>query len=364
MKNVILFCLAVLVFGTNLSAWESKIVYRGNDEKLVYVADSSGNRIPDFSYAGYKNSAERIPDVPVVKILEPVSGDNTTLIQNALFEVAMMPPDSNGFHGALLLKAGEYEINGTIKIGFDGVVLRGEGDGDNPLTNTILKATGNSPTKRTVLVAGGGAQTKWSDGDAGSNVNIISDTVLIGEKTFEVADASGYNVGDNIIIYHPCTAAWLSAVDTGGTFWYLPAAEPGVDLPWAINSQPVVFNRYITAIEGNTITIDVPVYNHLIRSLSQSFIYRYGRLGIRNHIGIENLRIDIVTAGGVDQNHAWNAIDLFQIEDAWVRNCTVLHFGLSGFRTNTATRITIQNCQALDPVAPIDGGNMYNFQSV
>ena len=131
------------------------------------------------------------------------------------------------------------------------------------------------------------------------------------------------------------------AVDTGGTFWYLPAAEPGVDLPWAVDSQPIVFNRYITAIDGNTITIDVPVYNHLIRSLSQSFIYRYTRLGIRRHIGIENLRIDIATAGGVDQNHAWNAIDLFQIEDAWVRNCTVLHFGLSGFRTNTATRIQL-----------------------
>ena len=362
MKKSIIFTLFFLIFFNPIYAFESKIVYRGNDGKLVYVADSSGNRIPDFSFAGYRNSDTPIPDIPVVKTLEPVAGDNTVQIQNALFEVAAMPADSNGFHGALLLKAGEYEIKGTIKLGFDGVVLRGEGDGDDPLYNTILKAAGNTPSKRTVLIAGGGSETKWSDGESGSVVNITSDTVLAGDRIFNVEDASGYNVGDNIIIYHPCTAAWLTAIDTGGTFWYLPAAEPGVDLPWAINSNPIVFNRYITEISGNTITIDVPVYNHLIRSLSQSFIYRYGRLGIRTNIGIENLRIDILTAGGVDENHAWNAIDLFQIEDAWVRNCAVLHFGLSGYRTNTATRITIENCQALDPVAPIDGGNMYNYQ--
>ena len=362
MTKHIVLGIILMLFCTRLFAWESKIVYRSNEGKLIYVADSIGNRIPDFSHAGYKNSEDPIPSVPVVKTLVPIEGDNTVQIQNALFEIGLMTPDSNGYRGALLLKAGEYEIHGTIKLAFDGVVLRGEGDGDDPLASTILKATGNSPSKRTVLVAGGGHETKWADGDAGSVVNILSDSVMAGECSFEVEDASGYTIGDNIIIYHPCTAAWLSAVDTGGTFWYLPAAEPGVDLPWSVNSQPIVFNRYITDIQGNFMTIDVPVYDHLIRALAQSFIYRYGRLGIRSRIGIENLRIDIVTAGGVDQNHAWNAIDLFQIEDAWVLNCTLLHFGLSGIRTNTATRITIQNCQALDPVAPIDGGNMYNFQ--
>jgi hypothetical protein len=342
-------------------AWESKIIYRDNNGKLVYISDSEGNRIPDFSHAGYKGGGVPIPDIPIVKTISAIEGDNTTHIQNALFEMSFLPKDSDGFRGALLLTAGKYEIRGTINFGFDGVVLRGVGDGDDPASNTILWATGNSPNQRTVLVAGGGAATKWREEVSNSRTNITSDSVMAGSNVFELEDASKFSIGDNIIIFHPCTAEWLAAIDSGGTFWYLPGAEPGVDLPWDVGSQPIVFNRHITGIQGTTITIDVPVFNHLIRSIAQSYIYKYSRSGLRTQIGIENLRIDIETAGGADEAHAWNAIDLFQIEDAWVRDCTMLHFGHSGVRTNTATRITVENCEALDPVSEIDGERRYNF---
>ncbi len=357
---MIVFCLIFCLNSFSYS-WESKIVYYNEQGKLTYVSDAEGNRIPDFSYAGYQNSEKPIPEVPVVKTLSPVQGDNTASIQNALFEIGLRAKDENGFRGALLLTAGKYEIRGTIKIGADGVVLRGVGDGDDPATNTILMATGNSPSQRTVIIAGGGGTTKWSDKISGTTTNITSDSVLVGSRTFEVENASPFNVGDNIIIFHPCTDAWLAAIDYGGTFWNISGAEVGVDLPWSEGSLPIVFNRYITAIQGNTITIDAPVFNHLIRNLAQCYIYKYGRSGIRTQIGIENLRIDIETKGGTDENHAWNAIDLFQIEDAWVRNCTMLHFGQSSVRTNTATRINVENCRALDPVSIVDGERRYNF---
>lgn len=358
-----LICLLqMLILAALVQAWESHIIYYDQTGKLKYTVDKNGNRIPDFSHAGYKSGGVDIPDVPVVKTISPIAGDNTLHIQNALYELGFLPKDENGIRGALLLSAGEYEVSGTIKFQIDGVVLRGVGDGDDPATNTILRAIGNSPVKRTVLLVGGGSSTKWRDSVSGTKVDIISDSVLVGENSFEVADAAPFAIGDNIIIYHPCTEQWLTAVDSGGTYWYLPSAEPGVDLPWEVGSQPLVFNRYITDNQGNMITIDVPFFNHLIRSLSQSYIYKYGRQGIKTQMGVENLRIDIVTAGGVDENHAWNAIGLYQIEDAWVKDCTMLHFGLSGICTNTATRITIENCWALDPVCEITGGNRYNFQ--
>ncbi len=345
-----------------LYGWESQIVYRGTNDSLVYVADKEGNRIADFSYAGYMGGGVEIPEVEVKKTISPVDGDNTGHIETALFEIGLMPMDERGIRGALLLAAGVYEIHGTVTVGIDGVVLRGIGDGENPENNTILKAVGNTPHQRSVVVAGGGGSSRWRDSVAGSETDIISDTVQVGSRTFEVEDASSYQVGDNIIIYHPCTEGWLAAVDSGGTFWDWPGAEPGTDLPWQPGSQPVVFNRYITAIQDNRITIDAPVFNHLIRTLSQSYIYKYARNGLRTQIGIENLRIDIETAHLADEYHAWNALDLFQIEDAWVRNCTMLHFGLSGVRTNTATRITVENCRALDPVSRVTGGRRYNFQ--
>jgi hypothetical protein len=77
--------------------------------------------------------------------------------------------------------------------------------------------------------------------------------------------------------------------------------------------------------------------------------------------GVESLRVDIVTAGGEDEDHAWNAIDVTGAEDAWVRDVTALHFGYAGVRVRAADRISVLDSRALDPVAIATGGRMYNF---
>lgn len=355
---VLLVTFSAAAYGQN--NWQSSRVFYQNG-KLIYGTDNEGNRIPDFSYAGYKNSEVEIPFIPAVLTISPVSGDNTQHIQNALDQVGSMPMNSNGFRGALQLEAGMYQINGTLKMNKSGVVLRGRGDGAEATNNTVIFGKGNTPSKRTILIAGGGGTSKWADQVSGSRKNITSDTVYIGEREFTVESSSPFSVGDNIIIFHPSTETWLQAIDYGGTHYTEPGAEPGVDLPWSPGSENIVFNRYITAIEGNKITVDAPVFYTLIKSRSQSYIYKYGRAGIVTNIGIENLRIDIETAGGTDENHAWQAVDMFSIEDSWIKNCTMLHFGQSAVRTNTATRITVDSCKALDPVSQIDGERRYNY---
>jgi len=354
--RAVYFSSIMILFSTSVlwaQSWQSSLVQMDESGNLTYTSDADGNRIPDFSYAGYRNSEEDIPVIEAVSTISPVAGDNTAHIQNAIDAVSSLEADANGFRGALYLEAGEYEVSGTLYLNQSGVVLRGAGDGDDPSSNTILKAIGNSPDKRTVLIAGGGISTSWSDSAENTTTNIVTDLVLVGSNSFEVEDATPFQVGDNIIIYHPCTEEWLQAICFSGTHG---------DANWAVGSEPLVFNRYIKSIQGSKITVDAPVFNHLNRSLAQSYIYKYRRDGLLTKIGIENLRIDIETAGGTDENHAWNAIDLYQLEDAWVINCTMRHFGLSGIRTDTATRLTIANCQALDPISIIVGGNRYNFQ--
>ncbi|MEM7510752.1 MAG: T9SS type A sorting domain-containing protein, partial [Bacteroidota bacterium] len=303
-------------------------------------------------HAGYKGGGIEIPTVSNEFMISPISGDNTAHIQAAIDEAALLPKDELGTRGAVLLSAGRYEIHGILNLRHDGVILRGAGDGEDPALNTILVGVGNTPNQRDIIVAGGGRGTAWSGMLANTKTNILSDKVLVGENNFRVENSSPYEVGDNIIIYHPCTQTWLEAIDGGGT-----GSEPN----WSVGSQPLVFNRRITNIQDSIITVDVPLYNQLDRSLSQSYIYKYDREGLITQVGIENLRIDIETAGGDDEAHAWNAVKLKQVEDAWVKNCTFLHFGLAGVATETATRITIENCQALDPVAQVTGGRMYNF---
>lgn len=332
--------------------WTSQIATLQSDSSILYSRDAEGNMIPDFSHAGYRAGCEDIPDVPVMMTISPVPGDNTAHIQAAINLMGNLTPDSLGIRGALLLDTGVYEIHGTVLLNRSGVILRGVGHGEDSSANTILKGIGDVPHQRDLIQAGGGAGTSWSGKVAGTQTDITSPMVLVGERIFKVANPAPYKAGDNIVIYHPCTQAWLDAIAGGGT---------GSDDPWTPGTQPLVFNRRIESIIDSTIVVDVPVYNHLDRSLAQSYIYKYDRAGILSQIGIENLRIDIETAGIPDEDHAWNAIKMIQIEDSWVKNCTFLHFGLAGVATQTATRITIEDCRAWDPVAEITGARMYNF---
>ena len=95
--------------------------------KLTYTPDELGNRIPDFSYCGYKASEQAIPNVPVKVVVPVVKGDATLRIQSALDYVATLPADANGFRGAVLLQKGNYEVFGQLRITASGVVLRGSG---------------------------------------------------------------------------------------------------------------------------------------------------------------------------------------------------------------------------------------------
>lgn len=355
---------AFLAFGCALmhaQTWQSAIVQAGTGGALVYATDNSGNRIPDFSHAGFRNGGVPLPALPTVLTLGPAPGDNTARIQAQLDSLARRSPDASGYRGALLLTAGLYEINGTLTLRSSGVVLRGVGDGSDPATNTVLLGKGDVPHQRSIIVAGGGSSSRWKEQISGRKTDIISDTVKIAERRFRVTNPAVLAVGDNIVIYHPCTDAWLAAIDYGGTHWTEPGAEAGVDVPWTVNSQPIVFNRYITRIAGDTIVVDAPVFNHLVRALSQSYVYKYARTGLLNLIGVEHLRIDIETAGGEDENHAWNALAFTQVEDCWIVDCTALHFGHAGFMTQTATRVTIDSCSALDPVSIITGERRYNY---
>ena len=101
---------------------------------MVYTPDSLGNRIPDFSYCGYRAGTEAIPDVPIQVVVNTQKGDVTNRIQAAIDYVATLPLDKNVFRGAVLLEKGTFEVAGQLTISTSGVVLRGSGMGENGTT--------------------------------------------------------------------------------------------------------------------------------------------------------------------------------------------------------------------------------------
>jgi hypothetical protein len=337
-------------------SWQSTRVHYDANGHLVYAQDAERNRIPDFSHAGYRNADQTLPHVPTVATIGPVDGDNTAHIQAAIDAVGRRPKNSRGFRGALLLRAGTYPVHGTIRLNRDGVVLRGAGDDADPASSTVIRAIGDVPHQRDLLVVGGGTSTGWSGEVEGTRTPITSEFVQVGARSFEVANASALRKGDDLIVFHPCTEAWLAAVDGGAT---------DIDAPWTVGSQPIVYQRRITAITGRRITVDVPVFNHLDRALSESYVYKWDRAGVVARLGVEHLRIDIEFLGDpdADEDHAWNAIKVRQAEDVWIRDCTMLHFAKAAVETDEVTRMTVQDCRALDPVSVVTGGLRYNFNT-
>lgn len=332
--------------------WKSAYAFYDNAGRLSYPQDKEGNRIPDFSYAGYHYGNEEPPLYPVVATLSAVSGDNTKSIQDAINAIGKKTPDANGIRGALLLKPGKYTVLGTVIIAQNGIVLRGSGSGNDPSKDTIIVADKDVPHQRTVIVIGTGKDNNWKT--SGAAVEISDAFVAVGAKEFNVKDASSFKKLDLIEIKHPSTQAWINAINGGGTI---------SDPKWTAGSTDIVFQRRITAIDGKTIKIDAPIYNHLDQKLSTSVVSKLTGTAIVSESGVEDLRVDIVTAGGEDENHAWDAVGVWGAQDSWVKNITALHFGQSGVYTREAMRITVDGTTAIEPVGIRTGERFYNYNS-
>lgn len=88
--------LVILAQNPRLCGAPSQWVYYDPQGRLAYKTWGAGNRIMDFSHAGYKGGGIALPDVDVKVTVNASGGDDTQLIQNAINTVSAMPL-VNGF---------------------------------------------------------------------------------------------------------------------------------------------------------------------------------------------------------------------------------------------------------------------------
>lgn len=331
------------------TSWQSTRVHYDAGGRLTYTADGQGNRVPDFSFAGYRQGEREIPRVPEVERVSPAAGDDTARVQAALDRVAARPRSPSGLRGAVVLAPGVYQIAGTLRVRASGVVLRGAGAGADPATSTILRATGDTPHQRDVIVLGPG-DVNLRRLQASPRRSVTTARVLVNQTELELDDVGGLAVGDAVMLTRPSTSAWIAALNGGGG-----------SRAWNPGEVDTAYLRHLVAIRGRRVTLDVPVYDTLDRAVSQSVLSRVDDRSVARELGVESLRVDIQTAGGADEDHALNAVRVNGVRDAWVRDVTGLHFVYAAVVVEHAQRVTVQRCQGLDPVAALDGGRMYNF---
>jgi hypothetical protein len=327
------------------SAW----VYPTANGRLVHQPDAQANRIIDESGVGYMGGAVPLPNVPTVMTISPVPGDNTANIQNALNQLAALPLDTNGFHGALLLTAGYYAISNTFTIPDRGIVLRGVGNATNGTVIYSTSTTGpdnsgpKSQVQGVIVISGSYSPIPIN----GTSNNIVDNYVPIGARSFTIDGAGVLNVGDPVIVHRPSTANWISAIGMDSNY---------LNTPWLPGTVDVDEERVITYIEGSRVMIDEPITTALDQRYGGGSIYAFSWPQRLNKIGIENLRgqsyYDVSNTN--DEDHAWGFIRFSNTEDCWVRNVVSQFFGKSCVSLQVGVKhATILNCQCLDPISLI-----------
>jgi hypothetical protein len=317
--------------------------------KLHYSPDSLGNRIPDFSYCGYKAGEESIPKISNGVLVPLIAGDATALIQTAIDYVGKLPLDKNGFRGAVFLEKGTYNVGGSLLIRNSGVVLRGSGSTDG---GTIIHST-NRDRETLIQIRGKNDIKLWS---AGWGVN--DDYVPVNANSFSVQQNHSFKVGDSVLIIRESTAQWITDLGTEHFGGGITA------LGWKPGQREIVWSRVITAMNENRVNIDVPLTTALDKRYGGGFIIGYSWPGRISNCGVENIQLVSTydPANPKDEDHAWNAISMDNSIDTWVRQIVFRHFAGSAVAVyGTSSRATVEDCISQQPVSEIGGERRNTF---
>ncbi|MDR3367344.1 MAG: DUF6298 domain-containing protein, partial [Prevotellaceae bacterium] len=316
--------------------------------QLVYTPDERGNRIPDFSYAGYMAGERDIPLAAVRVRVPPLAGDATAQIQRALDYVASLPAGSDGLRGAVLLEPGVYRVEGALRIGASGVVLRGSG-----VDKTTLLGVG---LDRQTLVTVAGKD----DREFLPPVRIADACVPVGAMQMRVEQPS-FEVGDNVQVQRPSTERWIRALGTEHFGGGIGA------LGWKAGNHDLAWDRTVTAVSGNLITVDAPITTAIDTAFGGGLVAAFRWRGRIRNVGVENLRLQSSYDEGneKDEAHRWMAIVVENAQDVWVRQVNFAHFAGSAVAVwETAKRVTVEDCKSLSPVSEVGAERRYSFYAL
>lgn len=325
-----------------LPAQESVRVDR--DGHLTYAEDELGSRIPDFSNCGYAGADRKIPDIAPRIVVLPGEGDDGARIQAAIDFVASLPMGKDGFRGAVRLAPGEFEIAGQLVIRASGIVLQGSGATDE---GTALIATG--PDRRELIRVFGSANRKL----LGDDLNIQDEVVPVGGNRIRLEPTKSLVVGDTVVVTRPSTAEWIKFVggDAFGVGW-----RPG--------SRDIRWDRVITAIDSNTITLDAPITTAIEQRWGGGTVQKYSWPGRIENIGVEDLQLvsEVSSDNPKDEDHAWLGVTLDDVSNAWVRRVYFRHFSGGAVHLLPGTKwMTVSDCISTEPISELGGYRRHAF---
>ena len=343
MKSI--YYLLCLLFPLSVMGQErgakSQWIYPDASGKLVYKTTEKGDRIIDFSHAGYKGGGITLPTIPAKITVHPLADgqDCTDYIQKAIDSVSALPKGADGFRGAVLLAPGRYVCERPVSISADGVVLRGSGS--DPSGSVIVMTGG----KHAAITVSNAIRQRIGNrfgeiSPEAKSIKVVDKYIPAGSYQFTVADASGLSVGDNIEICKPVTQKWIEYMQMDDL------VRDEKPQRWIKAGTQLIAERTIAAINDSKITLTVP----LVDSYDADFTDNNTVAVVANdgqrvrQSGVETLRIE-APEQAVNHTQALYYALRMNGEDCWAKDINALEtmesIGIGGRRI-TLQQVNVQ----------------------
>ena len=338
----------------NVSAEEIPCSLVGSGPELHYATTAKGDRICDFSYAGYRAGGVALPDVLEKAKVTPMAGDCSDKIQAAIDSVSSMPL-VNEFRGAVVLAPGTYKCSKTLTLHTSGVVLRGSG---STRDGTILQMTGAPHVCIVIGSKNEGQESKGkkkskkkkelggNPGASGGAIEVADDYVPAGATSLTLQKSDAFQVGDLVRISRLATVEWIHFM---GMDNLVSDGKPGL---WLKEGKALTQDREIKSVNGRQITWGMPLTDCIDASklgASRATVQEIFPDHNLSECGVENLRIEAAPPKG-DFLDAQNIGVTFEgCEDCWLRNVSTLNQLPDVLVSELAERITLDSVVATHP---------------
>ena len=304
----------------------------------------SGAFLHDFSYAGYQEGADR-PPLPAAQVSVLDEGadpsgvaDSQPAFAAAIAACAALAPCT------VWVPAGLYRIDGLLEVRDSGVVLAGEGSGQSHLYFT----TADGMTDRAHLSFVGAERVLGE--------SLLTEDGLSRGTAVRVADTTGLSVGDEVQVGFVITADFVAAhgmTDTWTVF---------------VDQWKPFFRRTVVALDGDRVTLDVPLRYPVLLRDGASLRRVEGAL---TEVGVVGLGLSTVG----DWDTAWtlartHALRLEDVRDAYVEDLASFegpgsvdgrgrHLLSGGVVVRDSRRVTLRQLDLKAPQNRGGGGNGY-----
>ncbi len=249
----------------------------------------------DFSYAGYHNGetplAVDVPALTIDVVADHGADPDGVVDATAAFQAALDVAAQAG--GVVQVPAGLYRIDGSLTVTASRVVLRGVGAEQSKLWFTRFQ---DMAYKSHLSFAGA--------------LTLTDEALLVEDgaaraSTVKVADAGAFTAGDDVAVGFVITPEFVAEHGMTGTWMVFNAT-------WQ-----VFFWRTVVAVEGDTITLDVPL-RYPVKLRDAASVKRVD--GYLREVGVEGLGV----ADAVGWDDAWSqnqvhVLSLRGVKDAWVQ---------------------------------------------